>query len=162
MDEGVAASVSIDADSESVGYLVFIGLPTPWKRSFIPELRYCLCLVIALRQRPRSFIMSTAVCTTESLASLPSSTRTASAVPPAVRRGAWQIAPGEAMSLKARSASVLRVKQGRVWVTPDATSASASEDLVLAPGESLNVAAGQRIVMEAWDGYGATYSWDQA
>jgi hypothetical protein len=106
--------------------------------------------------------MSTAVCTTDSLASLPSSTRTASAVPPAVRRGAWQIAPGEAMSLKARSASVLRVKQGRVWVTPDATSANASEDLVLAPGESLNVAAGQRIVMEAWDGYGATYSWDQA
>jgi hypothetical protein len=24
------------------------------------------------------------------------------------------------------------------------------------------VAAGQRIVMEAWDGYGATYSWDNA
>jgi hypothetical protein len=109
----------------------------------------------------RSFIMSTAVCTTESLSPLSATVRTA-AVPPAVRRGAWQIAPGEAMSLKARSASVLRVKQGRVWVTPDATLASPSEDLVLAPGESLHVAAGQRIVMEAWDGYGATYSWDNA
>jgi hypothetical protein len=106
--------------------------------------------------------MSTAVCTNESLASLSPAARTASAVPPAVRRGAWQIAPGEAMSLKARSSSVLRVKQGRVWVTPDATAANPSEDLVLAPGESLKVAAGQRIVMEAWDGYGATYSWDPA
>ena len=106
--------------------------------------------------------MSTAVCTTESLASLSIPARTNAAVPPAVRRGAWQIAPGEAMSPKARSASVLRVKQGRVWVTPDATPASPSEDLVLAPGESLPVAAGQRIVMEAWDGYGATYSWDPA
>lgn len=106
--------------------------------------------------------MSTAVCTTPSLASLPVSARTTAAIPPAVRRGAWQIAPGEAMSLKARTNSVLRVKQGRVWVTPDATLKNPSEDLVLAPGESLAVAAGQRIVMEAWDGYGATYAWDQA
>ena len=105
--------------------------------------------------------MSTAVCTNPSLASL-APTRAAAAVPPAVRRGAWQIAPGEAMSLKARSASVLRVRQGRVWITPDATAAHASEDLVLAPGESMTVPAGQRIVMEAWDGYGATYSWDPA
>ncbi|MGJ7554050.1 DUF2917 domain-containing protein [Variovorax sp. RB2P76] len=106
--------------------------------------------------------MSTAVCTTQSLSPLSTAARTTAAIPPAVRRGAWQIAPGEAMSLKARTASVLRVKQGRVWITPDATLANPSEDLVLAPGESLAVAAGQRIVMEAWDGYGATYSWDNA
>jgi hypothetical protein len=107
--------------------------------------------------------MSTAVCTNPSLASLPASARTTTAaVPPAVRRGAWQIAPGEAMSLKARTASMLRVRQGRVWVTADAGTAAPSEDLVLAPGESLAVPAGQRIVMEAWDGYGATYSWDPA
>lgn len=105
--------------------------------------------------------MSTAVCTTESLSSL-SSTRTNAAIPPAVRRGAWQIAPGEAMSLKARTDSILRVKQGRVWITPDATLAHPSEDVVLAPGESMKVASGQRIVMEAWDGYGATYAFDAA
>ena len=105
--------------------------------------------------------MSTAVCTTESLSSLSVPARAAT-VPPAVRRGAWQIAPGEAMSLKARAASILRVRQGRVWITPDATLANPSEDLVLAPGESLMVGAGQRIVMEGWDGYGATYSWDNA
>jgi hypothetical protein len=81
-------------------------------------------------------------------------------VPAAVRRGAWQLEAGHAMSLRASSASVLRVRQGRVWVTRDATADWGSEDLVLAPGESLTVAAGQRIVMEPWDGNGATYSWD--
>jgi len=81
-------------------------------------------------------------------------------VPSAVRRGAWQLEAGHAMSLKATSASVLRIRQGRVWVTCDATADWGSEDLVLAPGESLTVAAGQRIVMEPWDGNGATYSWD--
>lgn len=84
------------------------------------------------------------------------------AVPPAVRRGAWQIEAGQATTLKASHASVLRVRQGRVWVTRDATRHWGSEDIVLAPGESMTVAAGQRIVMEAWDGYGATYTWDEA
>ncbi|VTU20299.1 DUF2917 domain-containing protein [Variovorax sp. PBL-E5] len=84
------------------------------------------------------------------------------AVPPAVRRGAWQLAAGHAMSLKASSASILRIRQGRVWVTRDATANFGSEDIVLAPGESLAIAAGERIVMEPWDGYGATYSWDEA
>lgn len=83
-------------------------------------------------------------------------------VPPAVRRGAWQIAHGQALSLRAGSASVLRVRQGRIWVTRDATTHWGSEDIVLAPGESLSVPAGQRLVMEAWDGHGATYTWDAA
>ena len=51
--------------------------------------------------------MSTAVCTTSTLSTLSLPNRnTAAAIPPAVRRGAWQIAPGEAMSLKARGESV--------------------------------------------------------
>ena len=83
-----------------------------------------------------------------------------SAVPPAVRRGAWQLAAGQAITLKAASASILRVRQGRVWVTRDATAQWGSEDVVLAPGESFSVPAGQRIVMEPWDGHGATYTWD--
>ena len=82
------------------------------------------------------------------------------AVPPAVRRGAWQLEAGHAISLRASSASVLRIRQGRVWITRDATVHSGSEDLVLAPGESLAVSRGERIVMEPWDGNGATYSWD--
>ena len=102
-----------------------------------------------------------ATCTTSSLPSLGQAARPAS-VPPAVRRGAWQIAAGEAMSLKASDASILRVRQGRIWVTRDACAQWGSEDLVLAPGETLAVAAGQRIVMEPWDAQGATYSWDAA
>lgn len=104
-----------------------------------------------------------ATCTPSSLSPLSSlSLPNAASVPPAVRRGAWQIASGQAMTLKARAESVLRVRQGRLWVTRDATATWGSEDLVLAPGESLVVAAGQRLVMEPWDSFGATYSWDAA
>lgn len=102
-----------------------------------------------------------AVCTSPSLASLQQPARPV-ALPPAVRRGARQLAAGQAISLKAAAASLLRVRQGRVWVTRDATARWGSEDLVLAPGESLEVAAGQRIVMEPWDRHGATYTWDAA
>ena len=102
--------------------------------------------------------MSATLSPSSSLSSLP--VPSASRVPPAVRRGAWQIAAGQAMTLKARSESVLRVRQGRLWVTRDATASWGSEDLVLAPGESLVVAAGQKLVMEPWDSFGATYSWD--
>jgi len=93
--------------------------------------------------------------------SIPSLTRQAP-VPPAVRRGAWQLEAGQAMSLRAQSDSVLRIRQGRVWVTRDATTQWGSEDLVLSPGESLRLAKGQRVVMEPWDGFGATYTWDAA
>jgi hypothetical protein len=102
-----------------------------------------------------------AACTASSLPSLAQAARPV-AVPPAVRRGAWQLAAGQAMTLKASSASVLRIRQGRVWVTRDATAHWGSEDLVLAPGESLTIRAGERLVMEPWDGQGATYSWDVA
>ncbi len=102
-----------------------------------------------------------AVCTSSTLASLQQPGRPV-AVPPAVRRDAWQLAAGQAVSLRASSASVLRVRRGRVWVTRDATARWGSEDVVLAPGESLEVAAGQRIVMEPWDSHGASYCWDAA
>lgn len=87
--------------------------------------------------------------------------RSASAVPPAVRRGAWQLAHGQATTLHAPQAHVLSVRQGRLWVTLDASATWGSEDLVIGPGERLQVAAGQRLVMEPWDGFGATWSWDR-
>lgn len=86
----------------------------------------------------------------------------APAVPPAVRRGAWQLPAGEALTLRARAAHVLSVRQGRLWVTLDPTAQWGSEDLVLGPGEKLSVPAGQRLVMEPWDQWGATWSWDPA
>ncbi|RZI77859.1 MAG: DUF2917 domain-containing protein [Variovorax sp.] len=101
--------------------------------------------------------MSTAICTSSQTLSLPGRP---AAIPAAARRGAWQLEAGQAISLKAAQASVLRLRQGRVWVTRDANAQHASEDLVLAPGESLTIAAGDRIVMEPWDSYGATYTWD--
>ncbi|AMM23989.1 DUF2917 domain-containing protein [Variovorax sp. PAMC 28711] len=103
-----------------------------------------------------------AVCTSSSIPSSLSLPAKAAAVPPAVRRGAWQLLAGQAATLRATQPSVLRVRQGRVWVTQDATDRWGSEDVVLAPGESLMVAAGQRLVMEPWDSFGATYTWDEA
>lgn len=105
--------------------------------------------------------MSALATSSASLSSVLSAPR-AVAVPPAVRRGAWQLNAGQALSLRASSDSVLRIRQGRVWLTRDATAQWGSEDIVLAPGESLTVSAGQRIVMEPWDCHGATYTWDAA
>jgi hypothetical protein len=124
------------------------------RRSFIPEACHCALEIQSVKESAMSATLSPS----SSLSSLP--VPSASRVPPAVRRGAWQIAAGQAMTLKARSESVLRVRQGRLWVTRDATASWGSEDLVLAPGESLVVAAGQKLVMEPWDSFGATYSWD--
>lgn len=103
-----------------------------------------------------------AALTSSSLPSSLSLSAQAAPVPPAVRRGAWQLPAGQAATLRATQTSVLRVRQGRVWVTQDATDRWGSEDIVLAPGESMTVAAGQRIVMEPWDSFGATYTWDDA
>ena len=83
-------------------------------------------------------------------------------VPPAVRRGAWQLEAGHAITLRASRPTLLKVRQGRVWITRDATAHWGSEDLVLGPGESLTLGKGDRLVMEPWDGFGATYTWDAA
>lgn len=105
-----------------------------------------------------------AVCTSStfvaSQASQSAPANAAGALPAAVRRGAWQLAYGQAISLKPAQASVLRIRQGRVWVTRDASAHRGSEDLVLGPGDLLRVAANERVVMEPWDGQGATYGWD--
>jgi hypothetical protein len=73
---------------------------------------------------------------------------------------AMHLAGGRAASLRADVTRVLRVQQGRVWLTRDATASRATEDIVLSPGESLTVAAGERLVLEPWDARGATYAWD--
>jgi len=92
----------------------------------------------------------------------PSAAHRITTVPPAVRRGAWQLPPGRAVTLKASGPTVLGIRQGRVWITRDANARRASEDLVLGPGESLMLARGDRLVMEPWDGFGATWTWAAA
>ena len=103
-----------------------------------------------------------AACSTVSASPLGLPGQAIPAVPPAVRRGAWQLQAGQAATLQAREAHVLSVRQGRLWVTLDATASWGSEDLVIGPGERLQVPAGQRLVMEPWDSFGATWSWDPA
>lgn len=75
---------------------------------------------------------------------------------------------GRAVTLQARHAGVLRVTRGRVWLTfnPGARDPSAhTGDHFLSRGESLSLAAGEALVMEAYgpaDAPSAYYSWEPA
>ncbi len=80
----------------------------------------------------------------------------------ASRRNSVHLEGGRAISLRAGSARLLQVRQGKMWVTRDATASMATEDVVLGCGESMRIAAGERIVLEPWDSSGATYSWNIA
>ncbi len=60
---------------------------------------------------------------------------------------------GQAMTVQAREAGVLRVGQGRLWVTFSHTGRSLrvpAGDHFLGWGESLRLSAGQTVVMESW------------
>ena len=60
--------------------------------------------------------------------------------------GCWRLASGRALSLKPRELGVLRIAQGRVWLT----GAAPAQDLVLQAGDALAVAVGQHVVLEPW------------
>jgi hypothetical protein len=45
---------------------------------------------------------------------------------------------------------VLRVCEGRLWLTTKGTATEAATDLWLEPGDEVELAAGLEIVMEAW------------
>lgn len=63
---------------------------------------------------------------------------------------AGRVGQGEAVTLRAASAGLLRVSAGRVWVTPTSTAAHASPDVFLQAGEQLPLSAGQEVVVEGW------------
>lgn len=68
--------------------------------------------------------------------------------------GFWQLPVGRALKLQPRQAGVLRIAQGRAWVTfdgPHAGHANALGDHVLLGGEQLAVAAGKELVIESLD-----------
>lgn len=79
--------------------------------------------------------------------------------------GCWKLEAGRALSLRPRASGVLRIAQGRAWVTMDMLHADlqAAGDLFLVPGRGLVVQAGQRIVIESSDAErqaAAYFSWD--
>jgi len=78
--------------------------------------------------------------------------------------GAWKLAKGRAITLKPRTNGILRVAHGRVWATvdgPHGVSPTDSGDHILEVGRSMWVRPGQRVVIEAWNGEGASYFvWD--
>ena len=79
--------------------------------------------------------------------------------------GCWKLEAGRALTLRPRSSGVLRIADGRVWVTMDTLREGdqAAGDLFLVPGRGLVVQAGQRVVIESsgMDRQMAAYfSWD--
>lgn len=78
--------------------------------------------------------------------------------------GTWKLAAGRVITLQPRESGVLRIAHGRVWATFDGPHAGPRNDLgdhVVGAGGQLRIAAGQRLVIEAWNKESATYfSWD--
>lgn len=101
-------------------------------------------------------------CNSPSLVSVSRSATEDTVVIAASRRNAMHLQSGRATSLRADCARILQVSQGRVWITPDATVRRATQDVVLGAGQSMCVAAGDRIVIEPWDAGGATFTWNIA
>jgi hypothetical protein len=64
-----------------------------------------------------------------------------------------QLALRQSLSFRPRTAGVLRITQGRLWLTldgPHRGTANAWGDHVLYAGQSMALRAGQRGVVEAW------------
>jgi hypothetical protein len=63
----------------------------------------------------------------------------------------WEVTQGEALSLSiGPGARELAVTEGRLWLTLQGRADAPAEDIWLAPGQSVLLASGSRIVMEGW------------
>lgn len=80
----------------------------------------------------------------------PSSSASSTALPVV----GWHLATRRTVSLKPQTHSVLRIAQGRVWVTSGGRQGLAGQadsgDMVLHAGDELAVPAGAHLVMESW------------
>ena len=68
------------------------------------------------------------------------------------------LSAGKAMRLRAARRSVLHISQGRLWATfdgPHHGAANDQGDLVLSPGDSLDLAPGRSLVVQSWDALAA-------
>lgn len=84
-----------------------------------------------------------------------------------ITAGNWAIKTGQALTLHPRTAGVLRVRAGRIWLTQDGPHAhgagQAAGDQFLESGASVCLLPGQRVVLEAWPqaaGCGTWFAWD--
>ena len=76
--------------------------------------------------------------------------------------GFWKLDAGRALTLSPMAPGLLRIGQGRVWVTLDGPHGGLAGDLFLEAGASLPVLAGQRVVMEPFGTAGrgvAAFDW---
>lgn len=77
-------------------------------------------------------------------------------------RGCWKLEAGRAVTLRPTVAGLLRIAQGRVWVTGEGPHERLTGDLFLEAGMCLPVRAGQRLVIEPFGATGpcpAAFDW---
>lgn len=78
--------------------------------------------------------------------------------------GAWRLLPGQALTLRPSQSGVLWVIAGSLWATNDGPHRGAGNDRgdrVLTAGESVDLRAGERLVLEPV-GADARFGWDPA
>jgi hypothetical protein len=76
--------------------------------------------------------------------------------------GAWRLLPGQALTLRPSQSGVLWVIAGSLWATNDGPHRGAGNDRgdrVLKAGESVDLRAGERLVLEPV-GADARFGWD--
>jgi hypothetical protein len=87
----------------------------------------------------------------------------ASSTPPAAA-GRWRLLPGQALTLRPSQSGVLWVIAGSIWATTDGPHRGAGNDRgdrVFRTGETVDLQAGERIVLESV-GAAARFGWDPA
>ena len=63
----------------------------------------------------------------------------------------WALSQGEALSLEiGPGARELAVAKGRVWLTRQGQACAPADDVWLEAGQSVALASGSRVVLEAW------------
>lgn len=67
----------------------------------------------------------------------------------------------KALSFKPSTCHVLKVVQGRAWVTLEGECGQDNPDIFLQDGEEIWVAAGQHLVLEAWSRHPGEPLWVQ-
>ncbi len=77
--------------------------------------------------------------------------------------GGWELAAGHALSLRPRTAAVLRIRAGRAWATlgerPRSLAPQEAGDHFLRAGEQLWVPAGRHLVLESLDPGALSFEW---